>query len=225
MSVAVLTDPISPPTHERVYLSLREMILFGDLLPGHAVTLLGIAEQLGVSITPVREAVRRLTAEQALQFHGNRRISVPEIDPAQLDELYEIRLLLEPNLAAKAVVFGNDGLAERLEKIDARLDTAIASGDIKTYLKQNYQFHFEIYTASNSAVYLPIVTSLWLQVGPFLRVVCGRMGTSNLTDHHKSAIDAIRRGDGKELGNAIRRDLSQGLDQLSHEIRDRKGGD
>jgi len=113
MSVAVLAEPIAPPTHERVYQSLRTMILFGDLRPGHAVTLLGIAEQLGVSITPVREAVRRLIAENALQFHGNRRISVPDMDQARLDELYDARLLLEPDLAAKAASSLNESLALR----------------------------------------------------------------------------------------------------------------
>ena len=220
MSTAVLTIANAPPTHERVYQSLRDMILFGDLRPGHAVTLQGVADQLGVSMTPAREAVRRLIVEQALQFHGNRRISVPQIDTGRLDELYDIRLLLEPRVAAKALSFDRDSLASRLEKIDVQVDQAIAGGDIKSYLTQNYRFHFELYEAANSAIYLPIVASLWLQVGPFLRVVCGRMGTSSLADHHKSAIDAIRKNDKKRLMDEIRRDLSQGLDQLRVEIRD-----
>jgi len=220
MSVAALSEPIAPPTHERVYLLLRDMILFGDFQPGRAVTLLGVAEQLGVSITPVREAVRRLTAEQALQFHGNRRVSVPEIDPARLEELYEVRLLLEPNLATKALSSDGSLLADRLEKIDSKIDAAISDGDVKTYLKQNYRFHFEIYQAANSVVCMPIVASLWLQIGPFLRIVCGRMGTSNLADHHKSAIEAIREGNVTNLRDAIERDLSQGLEQLRTEIRE-----
>ncbi len=220
MSTAILTVANGPPTHERVYQSLRDMILFGDLRPGHAVTLQGIADNLGVSMTPAREAVRRLIAEQALQFHGNRRISVPQIDTARLDELYDIRMLLEPRLAAKALLFKRDSLASRLEKIDIQVDHAIENGDIKSYLTQNYRFHFELYQAANSSIYLPIIASLWLQVGPFLRVVCGRMGTSNLADHHKSAIDSIRKNDKKKLMDDIRKDLSQGLDQLRVEIRD-----
>lgn len=219
MSSTNLMEASAPPTHERVYQSLRDMILFGDLRPGHVVTLQGIADQLDVSMTPAREAVRRLIAEQALQFHGNRRISVPQIDTDRLDELYDVRLLLEPRLAGKAIESDRDSLASRLEKIDVRVDQAIASGDIKTYLTQNYRFHFELYEAANSTISLPIIASLWLQVGPFLRVVCGRMGTSSLADHHKSAIEAIRENDKKRLIDEIRKDLSQGLDHLRVEVR------
>ena len=220
MSSAILMETSAPPTHERVYQSLRDMILFGDLRPGHTVTLQGIADQLDVSMTPVREAVRRLIAEQALQLHGNRRISVPLINSSRLEELYDVRLLLEPKLAAKSLLFERNNLAVRLKKIDIQVDEAIASGDIKTYLTQNYRFHFELYESANSTIYLPIIASLWLQVGPFLRVVCGRMGTSSLADHHKSAIDAILKNDKKRLMNEIRKDLSQGLEQLRVEIRD-----
>ncbi|MDH5797807.1 MAG: GntR family transcriptional regulator, partial [Paracoccaceae bacterium] len=63
------------------------MILFGDLAPGQAVTIKGLCEDVGAGMTPVREAIRRLTAEGALDFLGNRRVCVPELTLSQLDEL------------------------------------------------------------------------------------------------------------------------------------------
>ena len=196
------------------------MLLFGELQPGLDVTLLGLAAQLGVSITPVREAVRRLIAENALQFHDNRRISVPRMDAARLVELYDVRLLLEPDLAARVVERDCKALAGRLEIIDAQLDSAIASGDVSGYLKLNHSFHFEIYHSAESVVFLPIVESLWLQIGPFLRVVCGRYGTSSMADHHKAAIAALRLHDTEALKIAIHRDIAQGFDLLRGETSD-----
>ena len=72
------------PTHEEVYRRLREQILFGGIRPGSAVTLRGLADALGVSSMPVREAVRRLIAERALLLHVNRRVSVaPTVSAAR----------------------------------------------------------------------------------------------------------------------------------------------
>ena len=76
------------PEHERVYTRLRDMILFGDLVPGQPVTIHGLVEQIEAGMTPVREALRRLTSEGALQALGNRRICVPELSLAQLEEIY-----------------------------------------------------------------------------------------------------------------------------------------
>jgi len=222
--LAIVSEALPPPAHQRIYGSMRAMLLYGELPPGRDVTLLGLAKELDVSITPVREAVRRLIAERALQFHGNRRISVPHMSVARLDELYDVRLLLEPNLAAKAAFGDRKPLANRLEKIDSELDKAIANGDAGAYLRLNHQFHFAIYEAVDSTVYLPIVESLWLQVGPFLRVVCGRTGTSNLVDHHKAAIAALRNNDAEALKLAIHDDLHQGLDLLRREASDRMVG-
>lgn len=216
MALASETLPATP-AHQRIYEALRAMLLFGELPPGRDVTLLGLAEELGVSITPVREAVRRLIAERALQLHGNRRISVPRMSAARLKELYDVRGLLEPELAARAVFADRMVLADHLEKIDAQLDIAIGNGEVAQYLRLNYQFHFAIYDAVKSDVYLPMVESLWLQVGPFLRVVCGRMGTTNMIDHHKAAITALRDNDAAALKTAINDDLIQGFDLMQKE--------
>lgn len=216
LTLASETLPVTS-AHQRIYEALRAMVLLGELPPGRDVTLLGLAEELGVSITPVREAVRRLIAERALQFHGNRRISVPRMSAARLKELYDVRALLEPELAARAIFADRVALADHLEKVDAQLDTAIKNGEVAQYLLLNYQFHFTIYSAVKSEVYLPMVESLWLQVGPFLRVVCGRMGTTNMIDHHKAAIAALRSNDAAALKAAIDDDLKQGFDLMQKE--------
>ena len=79
------------PAHELVYRALRKRVLFGELQPGEPVTIQGLTETLGVGMTPVREALRRLTAEGALTFLGNRRIAVPVLDLQAVDELLTAR--------------------------------------------------------------------------------------------------------------------------------------
>ena len=67
------------PSHEVTYARLRDMILYGHLAPGAPVTIQGLIADLGAGMTPVREAIRRLTAEGALLPQGNRRVSVPQM--------------------------------------------------------------------------------------------------------------------------------------------------
>ena len=90
------------PTHQAIYGELRERILFGDFEPGGSVTLQGVADQLGVSLTPVREAVRRLIAGGALQFPDNRRLSLPALTAPLLDEIYAVRAVTQPEPARRA---------------------------------------------------------------------------------------------------------------------------
>ena len=90
------------PTHEVTYGRLRDMVLFGQLEPGQPVTIQGLIRDLEAGMTPVREAIRRLTAEGALTLQGNRRVCVPRLTPALLDQVAFVRLAVEPRLAALA---------------------------------------------------------------------------------------------------------------------------
>ena len=91
------------PTHELVYRQLRDMVLFGDLVPGQAVTIQGLTQYLSAGMTPVREALRRLIAEGALEAQGNRRISVPRLTRANVDEL----IFARAGDRSKACFYGN----------------------------------------------------------------------------------------------------------------------
>ena len=100
------TEDSKPQTaHERIYLALKERLLFGGFLPGKAVTLRGLADDLDVSPMPVRDAVRRLTAEGALESHGNRRVSIPAMTSKRYREINLTRSLLEPELAVMALPY------------------------------------------------------------------------------------------------------------------------
>jgi DNA-binding GntR family transcriptional regulator len=209
---------VGKPAHEMIYQQLREKVLYGEFKPGNAVTLQGIADEMQVSLTPIRESVRKLIAVRALEFHGNRRISVPAMTQPRLEEIFTARLSLEGELVARAVSLVTDQKLTKLQAIDDQLDAAIAEGDTYNYLKYNFHFHHELYKMGESEIILPMVETLWSQLGPSLRVVCGRYGTSGLSDQHKKAIQALRVKDFQGARDAICNDILQGRQIILEEL-------
>ncbi len=212
-------QPAKMPEHEATYRRLRDMVLYGGLAPGQRVTIQGLAGALDVGMTPVREAIRRLTAEGALALHDNRRVSVPELTLAQLDELAFARLAIEPQLArlaarqAQAEAGEAAALAARLADIDSAVDLAIESGDVQGYLSGNAQFHFALYDAARAPILLSLTGALWLRFGPSLRVVMENGGPSG-PDRHREAVAALRAGDDEGLASAVTEDIEQGLSRV-----------
>lgn len=199
------------PAHERVYQALRERILFGGFQPGRPVTLRGLADTLGVSPMPVREAVRRLIAVQALELHDNRRVSVPAMTAGKFDEIVFARLALEPELAARAMPNIGEAELREIERFDDAIEVSMQNGDPEGYMRYNHAFHKSIYNLAASETLAALVDSVWLQFGPFMRTVYGRVGTSHLEDQHQRAIAAIRRRDAEALKLSIGEDIMQGM--------------
>mgnify|MGYP001820003936 CR=1 FL=1 len=208
------TQEPKTPEHQAIYQRLRDLILFGEVEPGQPVTIMGLAERIGAGMTPVREAIRRLTAEGALMALGNRRICVPVLTENHLEQIAFARLTVEPELAFRAAMTVDNKLISDLTTIDGKVDTAIANGHVRGYLEQNYHFHFHLYERAGAEVLETLAKGLWLRVGPSLRIVCGRYGTSNLPDQHGAALDALAAGEPHKVKAAIELDIAQGLDQI-----------
>ncbi|NDW45822.1 GntR family transcriptional regulator [Ruegeria sp. PrR005] len=202
------------PVHEQVYQTLRAMILFGELAPGQAVTIQGLTDSLGVGMTPVREAIRRLMSEGALMFQGNRRISVPVLTQEDLRQVIFVRKSIEAELARRAAQKMTPAAVEALDHLDIALDLAIETGDVSGYLRSNYDFHALLYAIADAPILTEMADRLWLRFGPSLRVVCGRFGTQNLPDRHKEMLDALRAGDAEGVARAMEQDVEQGMEQM-----------
>lgn len=211
------------PSHEVTYARLRDMILYGHLAPGQPVTIQGLIQDLGAGMTPVREAIRRLTAEGALLPQGNRRVAVPPMTLSMLEQVAFARLTIEPKLAELAAAHVTPALIARLEAADERVNRAIGSGDIPAYLAANHAFHFTLYEASAAPVLVDLVRSLWLRAGPSLRAVIGRYGRAAMPDRHSEALEAMRRGDAAALAQAMERDIQQGVDHVRQALSEAPG--
>lgn len=211
----------APVVHEEVYSRLKRAIIEGQLEPGRSLSVRTLGAQFSVSAMPAREAIRRLVALGALELTPTRRITVARMTPSKIEELTEARIPLETRLAERALerIWANakarTALIAKLSRIDARLDDAIARGDVGAYSKANSEFHFALYDAADAPVLLGVVEGLWLQIGPFMRVVVTRLGTKELVDQHKEAIDALEAGDAKRLERAVRLDILEGMKNIS----------
>lgn len=206
--------------YEAIYHKLYEAIITGHYAPGQTLTIRGLAEELGVSPMPVREAVRRLVALGALEMHNTRRVSVSSLTSASFREICTARSLLEPELAALALPHVRQKDIRELKSIDAKLDLAIESGNAEQYSYKNWEFHFGLYRQSQSDLYLGLVESLWLRFGPFMRVVVGRFGTALLVDRHHQIIHALEKKDESALRQAVRADIADGMKAIGEELFD-----
>ena len=189
--------------------------MYGDLVPGQPVTIQGLTESLGVGMTPVREAIRRLISDGALVFQGNRRVSVPLLSQQDVEQMIFARKSIESELSRRAVANMNAADVDQLEQIDQRLDRMITDGDVSGYLRLNHLFHETLYSHADAPILNDLAERLWLRFGPSLRVVCGRFGTQSLPDRHKDIITALRAQDARQVAKATAQDIEQGMELMA----------
>ncbi len=200
--------------HEHVYRTLRLRIMYGELDPGVPLTLRGIAKTFDVSMTPVREAVRRLAAEGALTMSSSGRITTPDLGPDRIEELASLRALLEPELAARALPRAHLALIDRLRAINARIAEHVAKHEVAGYIRSNLEFHRTIYLRAQAPAMLAMVETVWLQLGPTMRALYSSQGRTDLQRHHRMILAALAAGDEPGLRLAVRTDVTQGLKML-----------
>ena len=203
-------DP-STPAHERVYRTLRQRIMHGEIGPGEALTIRGIGKNFDVSMTPAREAVRRLAAEGALFLSSSGRISTPELSNERIEELATLRALLEPELASRALPRAHFALIERLEAINNGVSQMIARHDATGYIRMNLEFHRTLYLRAQAPAMLAMTETVWLQLGPTMRALYGRLNRTDPPHNHRLILAALKAGDEPGLRLAIRSDATQGL--------------
>lgn len=201
--------------HDRVYRRLRSRIMHGDIAPGQALTLRGIGKQYDVSMTPARESVRRLVAEGALTMSQSGRVSTPELSNERIEELAALRALIEVELATRALPRAHLALIERLQTINTSVAEAVAHRDAVSYIRTNLEFHRTLYLRAQAPAMLAMTETVWLQMGPTMRALYGRLRRTEPPRYHRLIIAALRAGDEPGLRLAVRSDVTQGLRMLA----------
>lgn len=200
-----------PSLREAVHEELRKRLITGRILPGVGLSTRGLAEELGVSQMPVREALSRLASDGAVEIRSKKKVQVPPMTARRFEDLLRCRLLLEPAAARYALPAIDRDCLARLRQFDHRMELALKSGDVNDYMDSNFHFHFTLYRAAPNELQNRLIETLWLQFGPYMRVVYGRFGTSNLVDQHMKALEAIERGDAERLAEAVHHDIEDGM--------------
>ena len=201
------------PEHQNVYESIRAMILFGEFAPGDALTIHGLQALTGAGMTPVREALRRLTAEGAAQMQENRRICVPRFAPEVVEELFFMRKMLEPELARRAAQNMQDSDLTALEDTSAKITESVLGSDVGGFVQQNYWFFKCLYDGAGAPVIAETVDQLWLRLGPTLRESVAHMGFANMRLRHRELLDALASNDVFGVASMVGDQVLQGMMQ------------
>ena len=168
MSISTVKEP-NQAAHDYVYRGLRTRIMHGEILPATSMTLRGIGKDYSVSMTPAREAVRRLIAEGALMLSPSGRVSTAELTNDRIEELAVMRSLIEVELSSRALPRAHSALIDRLKTINASVSQAITTHNPVEYIRTNLEFHRMLYLRAQAPAMLAIAETVWLQLGPTMR--------------------------------------------------------
>lgn len=205
---------------ERVYQDLCELIQAGQVRPGQKLTLKGLADALGTSPMPVREAVRQLAAEGALEILPNRAMRVPLMTKDKFRELLKIRLALEGLAAEHAAVHidaaGLEEVARLHESLSVEMKRKKANVDL--IIRLNKQLHFAAYQGSGMPTLVDLIAGLWLQVGPVINLDL-RAGSRRLAEapallHHARLLEGLRERSPEQARAGLEGDLLSAAEMI-----------
>lgn len=210
----VSVEPIERTTlWDQAYAALRQALLEGRFAPGDRLLLRDIAMELGVSLTPVRDAVNRLVAEHVLERGSSGQgggAVVPKIGVRHFNELLAIRSDLEGRAAALAAEAATQAQIEALAALLDQMRGLIAARRLDRYLAIHRRFHFELYAIAGQAVLMQFIENLWLRCGPVLTyVVPAYVPLLKGTDFHTRALEALKARDPDMAAQAIRQDIAE----------------
>lgn len=196
----------------RVYADLSGLLMRGELSPGDKLSLRSIALRLGVSMQPVRQAVDRLVADQALEVMPNRAVRVPVMTTARLAELTRIRIAIEGFAVDEAAHAWTAADMADIQRHDAvfRRECRKRAPDLARAVVANRDLHFSIYRAAALPSLMPIIDGLWLRVGPVLNLDMRasperiKLGAGRC---HADMMAALARRDGKAARAALTADI------------------
>ena len=199
--------------HSRAYAVLKEAVLAGNFRPGEVVTLRSLAKALSISEMPVREALRRLTSEGGFEALPNRSARVPVLSRRQVEQILDLRQMLEGKAAALAARNITLVQIEHLRALQTGMERSLEGADFRTHTSLNMAFHFEIYRIADDAVLVPLIQMLWLRMAPLVAsampLLMGKpFGFRKIgVENHERLLAAFQARDPAAAEDAMRRDL------------------
>lgn len=196
----------------RVYNEIRNALINGQYEPGERLIIGELAQEMGVSITPVREAIFRLISEQGLEMQAATAVYVPYVNSEKLREIQQIRFHLEGMGAAEAAQHITRKQLDNLIALQ-RDFISCTSTDPKRASYLNRKFHFAILEASNKPILRNTVESFWVITGPILKVFHVKTAGLDYSENehrHEAVIEALEARDSEAARSAIQADLVWG---------------
>ena len=196
------------------YTRVRDLILAGELAPGAVLPQASLAQTIGISTTPLREALRRLKQEGLVELDAHRDARVRPLDPAEARDLLELRRTLDPLAASLA--------AQRRTEADvadvrAALDglEALSSRPSAAQLESHHRFHAAIHRASHNTLLTETLDGLWMKTDRYRRhgLEAGRSDEERdaRATEHRLLFEAVRDGDPETAADLMRRHVETSL--------------
>ncbi len=194
----------------QVYQILRQAILSEQLKPGERLVERKLAMQLGVSRTPVREAIRKLESEGLLKHIPRKGVVVARLSPQEAWEIYHIRAVLEGLAARLAAEWITAKELEHLEKLIAEMEKAVETKDLNYLNELNSQFNEAVYGAAKSPRLKQMISNLYDYIVSFARVGYSLPGRiQEVLAEHRALFEAIKKGDVEEAERVARKHVER----------------
>ena len=191
---------------EAVYQELRSRILDGSIQPASTLNQEALAATLGLSITPLREALRRLESEGLVRLEAHRTMTIAPLTRRELHELYAVRLQLDPFAAAMTAREASD---ETLTEIE-RLARKRVERNPRALLRHNRSFHHAIYSSCSNLVLIGVLDQLWNRTDRYrLIVLQNRIQERAAEEEHREIAAALVGRDAEGVADLVYRHVEK----------------
>ena len=207
-----------------IYHELTEQLISGAYEPGQRLKLNELAEQTGTSVSPVREALIRLVAEDSVEMSSLRAFAVPVLSSSRFSQILSMRLALEGLAVEKATDNMRQSDVEELSKLHAKFVSAEAEQERAEAQSLNRKIHFMIYERADMPMLMSSISNLWAKMGPILRVYYSeRIYLTRGAPDHLTLFEALGAKDCSRAVAAVQADIIHGCSAIGNYIRELEG--
>ncbi|WP_306114238.1 GntR family transcriptional regulator [Roseovarius sp. MMSF_3305] len=205
-----------------IYAELKNRLILGYYRPGDRLSMRKLAVEFGTSPMPVREALKRLASEHAIESAAAKAFNVPRLSDKRAADLFDLRALLESAAVEAAHRAMTPDMLDELSALCERMDAHLKLRDFRAYMADNYRFHFLLYRKADNPDMVAMIEQLWMKSGPSLYQGFEKSDVANLDWNlgHKQLLDAIRHGHVSDFGAIMRKDIGWGAEFYRSEAGD-----
>lgn len=197
--------------------ALRQAIASGRIKRGQRLRFSELIEEIGVSATPIREALRILATEGLVSMESHREVRVTEFTPEDALEIYHLRSILESLATSRAVPKLTPEHVLFLERLHVEMKRGVEASDLKEVPELNARWHHAIYRASDSKYLHFMIQKLWAWFPWDIWLIPDRACKS--MDEHEGILAAIRKRDADDAGELMRKHILSGRIDVAQHLR------
>ncbi len=213
----------SKTLREEIVDILREAIIKNKLKPGTKISEMELAEEYGISRTPVREALWQLESEGFVKIIPRKGAVVATITEEDVRNFYELRALLESYAATRTLDKMTEKDIKKLESLNKKMEKAYKAGDVKELYRAHNEFHKQLIKHCENKLLLQILENLYQRFQRFRWYLTLLKKMEGSIEQHWQIIDAIKRRDREAVAELVKENAYYGIETLIREVLKRSG--